>query len=184
MFLLHFAIFVARTRLGSRTQPMTRGVCGVMVDLHANSCRFASTITRRCPFPWFIGTCLRVSTDSEALGPSTTEGNISHPCHKQTGGSSTMGHLLGEAWSDIWSHEHGRSAPKLQIQRVINCADKQLESARKAGHVLEFAVAREPLSRFASGYFYTVQEGAKQCDTFVKLRIQTERKASIYILHI
>ena len=66
-----------------------------------------------------------------------------------------MGHLLGEAWSDIWSHEHGRSAPKLQIQRVINCADKQLESARKAGHVLEFAVAREPLSRFASGYFYT-----------------------------
>jgi len=74
--------------------------------------------------------------------------------HLPKGGSSTVGQLLNEMWASAWVNEDRRPNIK-HLERVHNCMDPQLEAARKDGHALEFAVAREPLSRFVSGYFYT-----------------------------
>ena len=74
--------------------------------------------------------------------------------HLPKGGSSTIGQLLDEAWNDIWSHEKSQNKPspktKQMLQRVLNCHDPRLDAARQAGRAVEFAVAREPLSRFVS----------------------------------
>ena len=74
--------------------------------------------------------------------------------HLPKAGSSAVGNLLLETWKQGWTRA-GLPVPQIQIARVLNCAHPMLEKARDAGYAIEFGVAREPLTRFASGYYHT-----------------------------
>lgn len=78
--------------------------------------------------------------------------------HVPKAGSSTVGHLLGRAWEEIWAVDGRRGLEmrhRVKIERVLNCVDPQLQAARRGGQTIEFTVSREPLARFISAYFYT-----------------------------
>ena len=98
------------------------------------------------------------------------ENNLSLPSliyrHIPKAGSSTAQMLLWKLWTHVREHapaarpsavssidgnlRHGA----LRIELVVNCADPQLEAARRAGAV-EFSIVREPYARFVSGYYFT-----------------------------
>lgn len=80
--------------------------------------------------------------------------------HLPKGGSSSVGTLLAGAWNEAWSKHRGPLAAKkmgqaFKHQDVIPCNIPFLEASRHYGVAIEFGVAREPLERFISGYYYT-----------------------------